>query len=97
VEVAQPGNNTGAIYESGGRGWLNEIPDNRENILNPGEWNDLVICVKGNHVQSWLNGESMTDLFDDAVGKGQGVIALQVHSGGGVAVEWRNISLKIKN
>ena len=97
VEVAPPGNNTGAVYESGGRGWLNEIPDNRENILNPGVWNDLVICVKGNHVQSWLNGESMTDLFDDAVGKGNGVIALQVHSGGSVAVEWRNIFLKIEN
>lgn len=94
VEVAPPGNNTGAIYESGGRGWLNEIPDNRENILKPGEWNDLVISVDGNHVQSWLNGESMTDLFDDAVGKGKGVIALQVHSGGGVAVNWKEIKLK---
>ena len=94
VEVAPPGNNTGAIYESGGRGWLNEIPDNRENILKPGKWNDLVICVKGNHVQSWLNGESMTDLFDDAIGKGRGVIALQVHSGGGVAVKWRNVYMK---
>jgi hypothetical protein len=97
VEVAPPGNNTGAVYESGGRGWLNEIPDNRENILQPGEWNDLVIRVKGNHVQSWLNGESMTDLFDEAIGKGRGVIALQVHSGGGVAVKWRNITLKIEN
>jgi hypothetical protein len=94
AEVAPPGNNTGAIYESGGRGWLNEIPDNRENILKAGQWNDLVVSVIGDHVQTWLNGENMTDLFDAEVGKGQGVIALQVHSGGGVAVEWRNIYLK---
>jgi len=94
VEVAPPGKNTGAIYESGGRGWLNEIPDARENILKPGDWNDLVICVNDNHVQSWLNGESMTDLFDQILAKGSGVIALQVHSGGGVAVKWRNIYLK---
>jgi hypothetical protein len=98
AEVAPPGNNTGAIYESGGRGWLNEIPDNRENILKAGEWNELVISVKGDHIQTWLNGENMTDLFDAEVGKGEGVIALQVHSGGGVAVEWRNVCLKtIKN
>jgi len=94
AEVAPSGNNTGAIYESGGRGWLNEIPEEREDILKPGEWNDMVISVKGDHVQTWLNGESMTDLFDDAVGKGQGVIALQVHSGGGVAVKWRDIFIR---
>lgn len=95
AEVAPPGQNTGAIYESGGRGWLNEIPEEREKILKAGQWNDLVISVDGAHVQTWLNSESMTDLFDDAVAKGRGVIALQVHSGGDVAVMWKDIYLKI--
>jgi len=94
AEVAPPGQNTGAIYESGGRGWLNEIPDNRENILKMGEWNDLVLCVKGDRVITWLNGEMMTDLKDHKIGEGKGVIALQVHSGGQVAVKWRDIYIK---
>ena len=94
VEVAPPGENTGGIYESGGRGWLFEIPDNRENILNPNDWNSLVIYLKGNRVITWLNNEMMTDLKDDAIAKGIGVIALQVHSGGQVAVKWRDIYLK---
>jgi hypothetical protein len=93
VEVAPPGQNSGAIYESGGRGWLCEIPDNRENILKHGDWNDLVIYLKDGHVMSWLNGELMTDLTDEVIAKGNGVIALQVHSGGSVAVKWRNIYL----
>lgn len=91
AEVAPQGQNTGAIYESGGRGWLNEIPDDRENILKPGEWNDMVIFVKNDHVMTWLNGEMMTMLYDDLIDSGNGVIALQVHSGGKVAVKWKDI------
>ncbi len=94
VEVAPPGQNTGGIYESGGRGWLYEIPEELENILKPSDWNDLVILLQADRVMTWLNGEMMTDLRDEAIGKGHGVIALQVHSGGGVAVRWREVLLK---
>jgi hypothetical protein len=94
AEVAPPGNNTGAIYESGGRGWLNEIPDDRENILKPDEWNDMVILLKDDKVMTWLNGELMTNLTDETIAEGRGVIALQVHSGGSVAVKWKNIFIK---
>jgi len=94
VEVAPPGENTGGIYESGGRGWLTEIPDEKEGILMPGQWNNLVIYLKDDRVMTWLNGYMMTDLKDDAIAGGRGVIALQVHSGGEVAVKWREIFLK---
>ena len=96
VEVAPPGENTGGIYESGGRGWLAEIPDEKEGVLKEGEWNDLVVLLEGNRVITWLNGVMMTDLRDDAIAKGKGVIALQVHSGGEVAVRWREIFLREK-
>ncbi|MFA7489799.1 MAG: DUF1080 domain-containing protein, partial [Mariniphaga sp.] len=33
VEVAPPNHDTGGIYESYGRGWLAQIPDEKENIL----------------------------------------------------------------
>lgn len=93
VEVAPPGENTGGIYESGGRGWLFEIPDTKESILKAGKWNKLKVELIGSRVKTWLNGELMTDLTDDAIGKGSGKIALQVHSGGDVAVQWRNIRI----
>jgi len=95
VEVAPPNNDTGGIYESYGRGWLAQIPDEKENILKMGEWNQLRIRVKGAHVTTWLNGEQMVDLNDEEIAKGKGSIALQIHSGGGIKVKWRNIIIKI--
>lgn len=43
VEVAPKGFDTGGIYESYGRGWLIQIPDEKENILKQGEWNTMRI------------------------------------------------------
>ena len=94
VEVAPKGNDTGGIYESYGRGWLAQIPDEKENVLKPGEWNNLVILVKGDRVMTWLNNELMTDLFDEKIEEVEGVIALQIHDGGGIKVKWRNIFIK---
>lgn len=93
VEVAPPGNNTGGIYESYGRGWIAEIPDEKENILKMGEWNNMRIKVLGDVVTTWLNGEMMTELKDQNIGRGKGRIMLQIHSGGGIKVSWKNIQL----
>ena len=92
-EVAPTGNDTGGIYESYGRGWLVQIPDEKENILKQGDWNTLRIRVEGAHVQTWLNGELMADLTDKKIGATQGRIALQIHDGGGIKVQWRNFRL----
>jgi 3-keto-disaccharide hydrolase len=94
VEVAPKGKDSGGVYESSGRGWLNQIPEERENILKEGEWNELIIKVKGGRVMSWLNGELMTELEDDKIGEASGVVALQIHGGGDVKVKWRNIYLR---
>ena len=91
VEVAPPNHDTGGIYESYGRGWLHQIPDDQEGFLKMGEWNKMKIQVIGNHVTTWLNGHLMTDLTDDKIGEGKGSIALQIHDGGGIKVCWRNL------
>jgi hypothetical protein len=93
VEVAPPGHDTGGIYESYGRGWLIQIPDEKETILKMGEWNTLRIRVQGDNVKTWLNGEEMVDFTDDKIGAGQGRIALQIHDGGGIKVAWKNLRL----
>lgn len=94
VEVAPPGHNSGGIYESYGRGWLNEIPEEKENILKMGEWNDLQIKVDGDRVMTWLNGQLMTDLQDSLIGEANGSIALQIHDGGGIKVRWKDIYIR---
>jgi hypothetical protein len=94
VEVAPKGHDTGGIYESYGRGWLVQIPDEKEEILKVGDWNTLRIVVNGDNVKTYLNGEEMVDLTDEKIGKAQGRIALQIHDGGGIKVLWRNLNLK---
>lgn len=95
VEVAPPGNDTGGIYESYGRGWLVKIPDEKENILKMGEWNTLKFRVVDDKVITWLNGVKMVEFEDNKIGKATGSIALQIHSGGGIKVKWKNIFVKV--
>ncbi len=94
VEVAPPNHDTGGVYESYGRGWLVQIPDEKENILKMGEWNKLRIRVVEGHVTTWLNGQQMVDFNDEKIAQGKGAIALQIHSGGGIKVKWRNLKVK---
>jgi len=94
VEVAPQGHDSGGIYESYGRGWLHQIPDDMENILKQGEWNTMRIKVVGSEVTTWLNGQEMTHLNDALIGKANGRIALQIHSGGGIKVQWKNLIIK---
>ena len=94
VEVAPPNHDTGGIYESYGRGWLVQIPDEKENILKMGEWNTMKIRVVGGQIITWLNDQQMVDITDDKIAEGKGAIALQIHSGGGIKVKWRNLKVK---
>jgi len=94
VEVAPPNHDTGGIYESYGRGWLEQIPEEKEGILKMGEWNTLKIRVVDDRVMTFLNGELMVDLTDEKIGKANGSIALQIHDGGGIRVRWKNIRVE---
>jgi hypothetical protein len=93
AEVAPPGLWTGGIYESYGRGWLIQPTLDKDETLRMGEWNTMRVRVEGDHVTTWLNGMEMVAIEDSAIGTAQGVIALQIHSGGGIKVRWRNVHL----
>lgn len=94
VEVAPPGNDTGGIYESYGRGWLEQIPEEEEKYLKMGEWNKMKIRVVDDRVTTWLNGHQMVNMTDEKIGEANGVIALQIHDGGGIKVRWKDIEIK---
>lgn len=94
AEVAPPGSHTGGIYESYGRGWLIQPTADKDQYLKMGEWNTMKVHVKGNVVTTYLNGHEMITLTDDKIGGRNGQIALQIHSGGGIKVRWRNIRVK---
>ena len=94
AEVAPKGHSTGGIYESYGRGWLIKPEADKEQYLKEGEWNKMKIWVKGNEVVTYLNGHEMIRLTDEKIGAANGQIALQIHSGGGIKVRWKNIQIK---
>lgn len=94
VEVAEPNHDTGGVYESYGRGWLIQIPEEKEGFLKFGEWNKMKIRVVGDNVKTWLNGHEMINFTDAKVGQGNGIIALQIHDGGGIKVRWKKLILK---
>jgi len=91
VEVAPKGKHTGGVYESYGRGWLIKPDADKEDTLKVGEWNHLKIIIVDDTITTWLNGVQMIALTDEKIGEGNGAIALQIHSGGGIKVKWKNI------
>lgn len=93
AEVAPPGSNTGGIYESYGRGWLIKPDPKLNSHLKFGEWNQMKIRVVGDLVQTWLNGQKMIELKDEKIGEATGIIALQIHDGGGIKVQWKNLNI----
>lgn len=95
VEVAPPGHSTGGVYESYGRGWLIKPDPEKDKALKMGEWNEMKIRVYGDKLTSWLNGEEMVTIRDQKIGAGEGSIALQIHDGGGIKVNWRNIRIAL--
>jgi hypothetical protein len=94
VEVAPPGQHTGGIYESYGRGWLIKPNPKNEKYLKMEDWNQLKIKVKGDQVTTYLNGHKMIQLQDEKIGAGEGSIALQIHSGGSIKVRWNNFKIR---
>lgn len=60
------------------------------------EWNDYVIIAEGNHLRHWLNGIATVDLVDNDPKNRlmSGVLALQIHAGPPMWVEFKNVRLK---
>lgn len=95
VEVdPAPGNHTGGLYESGGRGWLIQPTTEGERSLKVGDWNELEIAADGRHVVTRLNSTQIVDFWDSAPRFLEGAIGLQVHTGGDVKVWWKDIQIQ---
>jgi hypothetical protein len=60
------------------------------------DWNDYVIIARGNHLQHFINGKLTVDVTDECEAKAvkSGVLALQLHAGPPMTVEFKNIRIK---
>jgi uncharacterized protein (TIGR03067 family) len=60
------------------------------------DWNDYVVIAKGNHLQHFINGIPTVDVIDENAAKvaKSGVLALQVHVGPPMTVQFKNLRIK---
>jgi len=96
VEV-DPTRHTGGLYESGGRGWVALPTPEGERAIKPRDWNNLEILAQGNHFTTRLNGVQIVDFADAAPKFTEGVIGLQLHTGGGVKIRFKDIYIQELN
>lgn len=59
------------------------------------DWNDVVIVAEGNHIRHYLNGRLILDFTDDPeLALRDGILALQLHAGAPMWVEFKDIRIK---
>jgi len=60
------------------------------------DWNDYKIVAKGNHVQHVINGKQTIDVTDEdaAHAPKEGLLALQIHAGPAMVVQFKDMLLK---
>lgn len=70
--------------------------DGFQKLFKLDDWNDVVIRAKGNHIQHYLNGQLILDFTDNDAKRAlsEGILALQLHAGKPMWVEFKNIRLK---
>lgn len=81
------------VEVTGSVGDSNEIQNN----IKKEDWNDYVVIAKGNHLQHFINGKQTVDVTDEREGgKGakSGILALQLHAGDPMTVQFKNIRIK---
>lgn len=95
VEVdPRSGRHTGGLYESGGRQWLVWPNSAAEQAMKVGDWNEVRFSVRGNHIMTWVNGVLALDYTDPAPKFTDGIIALQLHSGGEGRMRFKDLYVR---
>jgi hypothetical protein len=75
---------------------LDESGEALKKLLKIGDWNDVVLVAKGNHITFSINGKVMTDLTDDSPkALKEGVIALQCHAGFTMDIQFKDVKIKL--
>jgi hypothetical protein len=64
--------------------------------IKPNDWNDYVVIANGNHLQHFINGMQTVDVIDEQESKAakSGILALQIHQGPSMTVQFKNIRIR---
>lgn len=86
----------GCLYDESRRNKvLVQASPELDKVLKKGDWNEYTIRAEGDHITLKINGVTTVDYKEaDAAIARSGIVALQVHSGGPMRVDFRNIRIK---
>lgn len=88
-----PANDVGGLYDTAGRGWVvKPKPEDVKKWFKPGQWNEMSVVAVGGRVVVHVNGHKTAELKDDP-GRREGHIALQLHGGQDMDVEFKEIEV----
>jgi hypothetical protein len=94
IEIDQAiGHHTGGIYGDG-KGWIVWPAPELETVIRSDDWNEMLIKVEGNRYITYLNGVQMIDFTYPSPGATEGVIALQLHSGGQGRMRFKDVWIR---
>jgi hypothetical protein len=65
-----------------------------ETVIKPNDWNDMLILVEGKRYVVILNGIEVLDFTYPSPKATEGVIALQLHSGGEGRMRFKDILIR---
>ena len=93
------GHHTGGLHgdrtgPKSSRGWIVWPAPENETVIQPFDWNDMLVQVEGNRIRTRLNGVPMIDFTYPDPGNTDGVIALQLHPGGGAKMRFKDIWIR---
>ena len=94
IEIARAvGHHTGGIYGDG-KGWIVWPAPELETVIRSDDWNEMLIKVEGHRYITVLNGVQMIDFTYPSPSATEGVIALQLHSGGQGRMRFKDIWIR---
>ncbi|WP_144973497.1 3-keto-disaccharide hydrolase [Bremerella volcania] len=82
VDLGKSPGRSGYIYGQGNRGWFTPKEALKSHdLMKNGQWNKVRVLAVGPRIQTWINGEIVSDLVNQEAYKKypRGVVALQVH------------------
>ena len=84
----------GGLYETSMRAWVKK-PDPKviKKIYKPGEWTDLLVTAIGDDLTVSLNGVTVTELLGDKKCLKEGHLALQLHGGQDMRVQFKDLAI----
>jgi putative membrane-bound dehydrogenase-like protein len=82
----------GKLYEEHGRGLIWDKPGDK--FVKEDDWNTYEVIAQGSRVRTSINGQLCVDLDDPKIAR-RGIFAFQIHAGGAMEVQFKDIRLEL--